>query len=163
MAGRPLAELILNNDEIDQLESWTRRRKTSQALAFRSRIILECARAQSNTVVAERLSTSNQTVCKWRSRFLQYRLDGLMDAHRSGTPRSIDDKKIEDSITRTLESKPKNATHWSTRTMAAEVGVSQKSVQRIWKAFGLQPHRQEAFKLSTDPLFVEKTRDIVGL
>lgn len=161
--GRPKAELVLNVDEKEQLESWSRRRKTAQALAFRSRIILECAKGLTNTEVAEKLSTSNQTICKWRNRFVQFRQDGLQDSPRTGAPRSVDDKKVEEVITRTLESTPKDATHWSTRSMAAQTGVSQRTIQRIWKAFGLQPHRQETFKLSTDPLFVEKTRDIVGL
>ena len=163
MTGRPKAELVLNPDEKEQLASWSRRRKTAQALAFRSRIVLECAKGLTNNEVAEKLHTSNQTVCKWRSRFVQFRLEGLQDSPRSGAPRSVDDKKVEEVITKTLESTPKDATHWSTRTMAAQTGVSQRTIQRIWKAFGLQPHRQETFKLSTDPLFVEKTRDIVGL
>lgn len=163
MMGRPKAELVLNADEKEQLAAWSRRRKTAQALAFRSRVVLECSKGLTNTEVAQKLQTSNQTVCKWRNRFVQFRLEGLEDSPRCGAPRSVDDRKVEEVIARTLESTPKDATHWSTRSMAAQTGVSQRTIQRIWKAFGLQPHRQETFKLSTDPLFVEKTRDIVGL
>lgn len=163
MRGRPKSELVLNEGEREQLQSWARRRKTAQALAMRSRIVLECARGRDNKAVAAGLSVTPQTVSKWRSRFVTLRLDGLMDAPRSGTPRSIEDAKVEALITRTLESTPKDATHWSTRSMAHAMGLSQSTVSRIWRAFGLQPHRQETFKLSTDPLFVEKTRDIVGL
>ena len=163
MRGRPKAELVLNESEREQLQSWARRRKTAQALALRSRIILACARGIDNKVVAERLAVTSKTVSKWRNRFVAMRLEGLMDAPRSGAPRRIEDAQVEALITRTLESKPKDATHWSTRSMAREMGLSQSAVSRIWRAFGLQPHRQETFKLSTDPLFVEKTRDIVGL
>lgn len=163
MRGRPKAELILNDAEREQLQSWARRRKTSQALALRSRIILECARDADNNTVAEQLAVTPQTVSKWRNRFVSLRLEGLTDAPRTGKPRTIEDAQVEAVITRTLESTPKDATHWSTRSLAKEVGMSQSAVSRIWRAFGLQPHRQETFKLSTDPLFVEKTRDIVGL
>ncbi|HEX9877466.1 MAG TPA: IS630 family transposase [Gammaproteobacteria bacterium] len=163
MRGRPKAELVLNDSEREQLQSWARRRKTSQALALRSRIVLECARGADNYAVAERLAVTPQTVSKWRNRFVSMRLDGLTDAPRTGKPRTIEDAQVEAVITRTLESAPKDATHWSTRSMAKEMGLSQSAVSRIWRAFGLQPHRQETFKLSTDPLFVEKTRDIVGL
>jgi len=163
MRGRPKAELILSDDEREQLQSWARRRKTSQALALRSRIVLECARGAENNAVAERLAVTPQTVSKWRNRFVTMRLDGLTDAPRTGKPRTIEDEQVEAVIIRTLESTPKDATHWSTRSMANEMGLSQSAISRIWRAFGLQPHRQETFKLSTDPLFVEKTRDIVGL
>ena len=163
MKGRPKAELVLNDAERAQLQSWARRRKTSQALALRSRIILECATGMANKEVAQRLTTTPQTVSKWRGRFIQMRLDGLVDTPRPGAPRTIKDAQVEALITRTLESRPKDATQWSTRGMAKEMGLSQSTVSRIWRAFGLQPHRQETFKLSTDPLFVEKTRDIVGL
>jgi transposase len=163
MRGRPKAELILNDHEREQLQSWARRRKTSQALALRSRIVLECARGADNNTVAERLAVTPQTVSKWRNRFVSLRLDGLTDAPRMGKPRTIEDTQVESVIIRTLESTPKDATHWSTRSMANEMGLSQSAISRIWRAFGLQPHRQETFKLSTDPLFVEKTRDIVGL
>jgi len=161
--GRPKAELILNENEREQLQSWAKGRKTSQTLALRSRIVLQCAQRLDNKLVAQRLGVTQQTVCKWRARFVSMRLEGLLDAPRTGKPRSIEDAAVEALITRTLESKPKDATHWSTRGMAKETGMSQSAVSRIWRAFGLQPHRQETFKLSTDPLFVEKVRDIVGL
>lgn len=163
MRGRPKAPLVLNEMEREQLRAWARRRKTAQALALRSRIVLQCAGGATNQVVAEQLAVTAQTVSKWRSRFVAMRLDGLVDAPRRGAPRQIQDAKIEALITRTLESTPQDATHWSTRGMAAAMGVSQATVSRVWRAFGLQPHRQETFKLSTDPLFVEKVRDIVGL
>lgn len=163
MRGRPKAKLVLNDTEREQLEAWARRRKTSQALAMRSRIVLECAGGMENQHVAKKLSVTPQTVSKWRNRFISMRLDGLTDAPRPGTPRTIEDAQVDVLIARTLESVPKDATQWSTRSMAIEAGMSQSSVSRIWRAFGLQPHRQETFKLSTDPLFVEKVRDIVGL
>lgn len=161
--GRPKAEIVLSDSEREQLEAWTRRRKTAQALALRSRIILECASGVDSKVVAQRVSVSQQMVSKWRNRFVANRLDGLFDAPRSGAPRTIDDARVDAVIAKTLETVPKNATHWSTRGMAREMGLSQTAVSRIWRAFGLQPHRQETFKLSTDPLFVDKVRDIVGL
>ena len=163
MAGRPKADLILSENEKHQLEAYTRRRKTSQALALRSRIILESSGGLTNVMVAEKLGITQYTVGKWRRRFIEKRLDGLLDLPRSGAPRSISEGKVEEIIKRTLETRPKDATHWSTRSLAKEVGVSKMAVQRIWKAAGLQPHRCETFKLSTDPLFIEKTRDIVGL
>ena len=162
-AGRPKAELMLHESEREQLQVWARRGKTAQALALRSRIVLACSEGADNSAVALKLAVTRQTVCKWRGRFLNERLDGLRDAPRSGAPRTIDDARVEAVIAKTLESQPKNATHWSTRTMAREAKLSQTAVSRIWRAFGLQPHRQETFKLSTDPHFVEKTRDIVGL
>jgi transposase len=162
-AGRPKAELVLDESEREQLKAWARRHKTAQALALRSRIVLACSDGADNSAVAVKLAVTQQTVCKWRGRFLKERLDGLRDAPRSGTPRTIDDARVEAVIAKTLEGQPKNATHWSTRTMAREAKLSQTAVSRIWRAFGLQPHRQETFKLSTDPHFVEKTRDIVGL
>ena len=162
-AGRPKAELILSESEREQLDVWSRRRKTAQALALRSRIILECSNGAENKAVAAKLAIAKQTVCKWRGRFLLLRLDGLLDAPRTGAPRSIDDARVDAVIAKTLEAQPMNATHWSTRLMAREAKLSQTAISRIWRAFGLQPHRQETFKLSTDPLFVEKTRDIVGL
>ena len=163
MAGRPKAELILSENEKHQLEAYTRRRKTSQALALRSRIILESSGGLTNVMVAEKLGITQYTVGKWRRRFIEKRLDGLLDLPRSGAPRSISEEKVDEIIKRTLETRPKDATHWSTRSLAKEVGVSKMAVQRIWKDAGLQPHRCETFKLSTDPLFIEKTRDIVGL
>jgi len=161
--GRPKAEIVLSNAEREQLETWTRRRKTAQALALRSRIILECATGIDSKRVAQQISVAQQTVSKWRNRFATDRLDGLLDAPRPGAPRTISDARVDAVIAKTLETAPKNATHWSTRNMARETGLSQTAVSRIWRAFGLQPHRQETFKLSTDPLFVDKVRDIVGL
>jgi transposase len=163
MRGRPKAELKLTEAERQQLQAWTRRRKTAQALALRSRIVLACANGLDNLTVADELAVTPQTVSKWRGRFVRERLDGLTDAPRPGAPRTVQDADVETVITRTLETKPKDATHWSTRAMAKQTGLSQSTISRIWRAFGLQPHRQETFKLSTDPLFVEKTRDIVGL
>jgi len=163
MSGRPKAELVLSDAEREQLAALTLRRKTAQALALRARIVLACAEGQDNSVVAERLRVTRQTVSKWRSRFVRDRLDGLLDAPRPGAPRTIADAQVDAVIARTLESVPADGSHWSTRSMAREQGLSQTAVSRIWRAFGLQPHRQETFKLSSDPLFVEKVRDIVGL
>jgi len=163
MGATPKAQIVLNETEREQLLAWTRRRKTAQALAMRSQIVLACADGIENKVVAASLRVTPQTVSKWRNRFAEQRLEGLLDAPRPGAPRTIDDAKVDAVIARTLESVPKNATHWSTRNMAREMGMSQTAVTRIWRAFGLQPHRQETFKLSTDPFFVEKVRDIVGL
>ena len=161
--GRPKAELLLTESEREQLMVWSRRRKTAQALALRSRIVLACSTGAENQAVAQELNVAKQTVSKWRGRFSKMRLEGLHDAPRSGTPRTIDDTRVDAVIARTLETRPANATHWSTRSMAKETKLSQTAISRIWRAFGLQPHRQETFKLSTDPLFVQKTRDIVGL
>ena len=161
--GRPKAEIVLSDAEREQLVTWTRRRKTAQALALRSRIILECATGIDSKRVAQQISVTQQTVSKWRNRFAMDRLDGLLDAPRPGAPRTIDDARVDAVIAKTLETVPKNATHWSTRNMARETGLSQTAVSRIWRAFGLQPHRKETFKISTDPLFVDKVRDIVGL
>jgi transposase len=163
MAGRAKAQIKLSEAEREQLQAWARRRTTAQALALRSRIVLECAAGTPNQEVAGRLEVTPQTVSKWRNRFAQLRLDGLLDAPRPGAPRTLDDARIDAVIAMTLEQHPANATHWSTRTMARASGLSQTAVSRIWRAFGLQPHRQETFKLSTDPQFVAKTRDIVGL
>lgn len=163
MAGRRKAELVLTEAEAEQLKAWALRRKTAQALALRARIVLACAEGALNNDVAARLRVTKQTVSKWRRRFVDMRLEGLADAPRSGAPRSISDARISALIGKTLESLPKDATQWSTRSMAQELNISQSTVSRVWRAFGLQPHRQETFKLSTDPLFVEKTRDIVGL
>jgi transposase len=153
----------LSREERELLEGWTRRRTTANALALRSRIVLSAAGEQSNTEIARRLGVHRNTVSLWRRRFIEFRLDGLLDEPRPGQPRKITDAKVEEVITRTLESAPKNATHWSTRSMAREVGLTQTAVSRIWRAFGLQPHRQETWKLSKDPLFVAKVRDVVGL
>jgi len=161
--GPALPELMLTAEERVQLERWVRRRKSAQDLALRSRIVLACASGASNTEVAERLSVSLPTVRKWRSRFLGRRLDGLVDEPRPGRPAVIGVDRVEQVVVDTLESTPKNATHWSRAKMAERSGLSKSTVGRIWKAFGLKPHREEGFKLSNDPLFTEKVYDIVGL
>ena len=161
--GRPLPPLDLISEERETLERWVHRRKTAQALAQRARIILACATGKSNLAVAAAFRITPQTVGKWRARFATHRLDGLLDEPRPGAPRQIMDADVEIVITRTLESTPRDATHWSTRSMAKACGLSQSAISRIWRAFGLQPHRTETFKLSKDPLFIEKVRDIVGL
>ncbi|MGO4307864.1 IS630 family transposase [Cupriavidus sp. RAF12] len=163
MRGRPKAELILSEAEREQLTALTMRRKTAQALALRARIVLACADGIDNKTVSAKQRVTQQTVSKWRARYVAHRLDGLLDAPRPGAPRTIDDARVDAVIAKTLESVPSGATHWSTRTMAREMELSQTAVSRIWRAFGLQPHRQETFKLSSDPLFVDKVRDIVGL
>ena len=161
--GRPKKALTVTAEERQTLEQWARRPKTAQRLALRARIVLRCADGLANVEVARRLGVTGATVCKWRRRFLEGRLDGLSDEPRPGAPRSITDAQVEEVITRTLESKPEGATHWSTRGMAKAVGLSQNAVVRIWQAFGLKPHKSETFKLSTDPLFIDKVRDVVGL
>lgn len=161
--GRPMPELVVSGEERATLESWVRRRTSAQALALRAGIVLDCASGMSNTVVARRRRVTKQMVGKWRSRFVSQRVAGLLDEPRCGTPRKIEDNQVESIVVRTLESVPRDATHWSTRSMAQASGLSHMSIQRIWKAFGLEPHRSETFKLSSDPQFVEKVRDIVGL
>ena len=161
--GRPKTKLELSETEREVLTGYVRRRKTAQQLALRARIVLLCAAGLENQAVAQKLNIHPVTVGKWRARFIRDRLDGLHDEPRSGAPRTVSDAMVEHVVTLTLESKPRNATHWSTREMARQVGVSSNTVSKIWRAFGLQPHRSETFKLSTDPLFVEKVRDIVGL
>jgi transposase len=161
--GRPLATLTLSTEENNQLVEWTRRRKTAQALALRARIVLACSRGKRNGEVARDLSVTAQTVSKWRGRFVTRRLEGLLDEPRPGQPRKVGDTEIERVIALTLHRQPTAATHWSTRLMAKQARLNQTAVARIWRAFGLQPHRQETFKLSTDPLFIDKVRDIVGL
>ena len=161
--GRPKAELSLTDEERSTLERLTRRRKSAQAMALRARIILASAAGATNVAVAEELGVGPATVGKWRRRFLASRLDGLFDEPRPGAPRKISDEQVEAVIVKTLEAKPSDATHWSTRSMAKAMGMSQTSISLIWRAFGLQPHRTESFKLSADPLFVDKVRDIVGL
>ena len=161
--GRRAVALELTESERDQLISVVGRPSASQARALRARIILGCANGEQNWQVAARLGVSLRTVSKWRHRFINDRLEGLLDAPRSGTPRTIDDERIEAIIVKTLESLPPDATHWSSRGMAKASGLSVSTVQRIWRAFGLQPHRLETFKLSTDPDFVAKVRDVVGL
>src|SRR5699024_813416 len=161
--GPSLTELTLSADEREQLERWIRRRKSAQDLALRSRIVLECATGASNTEVASQIGVSLPTVRKWRNRFLEHRLDGLVDEPRPGRPATISVDQIEQVVVDTLESTPKNATHWSRSTMAERSGLSKSTVGRIWKAFGRKPHLEEGFKLSNDPLFTEKLYDIVGL
>ncbi len=158
-----LAALVLSEEERSELTALVGRRKTAQAMALRARIVLECAAGSQNKDVAADLRLDPVTVGKWRRRFVERRMDGLYDEPRSGAPRTIDDARIEAVIVRTLESTPPGATHWSSRGMARTSGLSVSSVQRIWRAFGLQPHRTETFKLSSDPLFVDKVRDVVGL
>jgi transposase len=153
----------LSDEERGQLEAWTRRRTSAQALALRSRIVLLAAEGLSNTEIARRLGISRPPVTKWRSRFAEHRLDGLVDEPRPGRPRTVTDEQVEEVIVKTLETTPKDATHWSTRSMASEVGLTQSAVLRIWQAFGLQPHRQDTWKLSKDPQFIDKVRDVVGL
>lgn len=161
--GRPLPPLELSDEDRRALEGYARRRRTAQQLALRARIILRCADGDSNMLVAHQLDTTRETVGRWRKRFLEQGLDGLHDEPRPGAPRSVTDEKVEEIVQLTLEGAPENATHWSTRSMARRAGVSAATVQRVWRAFGLQPHRTKSFHLSTDPLFVEKVRDIVGL
>lgn len=156
--------LTLSDEERARLEAIVRRRSAGQALAQRARIVLACAEPGStNSGVARALGVSRPSVTTWRARFTAYRLDGLVDAPRSGAPRKIGDERIERLIALTLETQPENATHWSTRSMAKRAGMSQTMVSRVWRAFGLQPHRHETFKLSRDPAFVDKVRDVVGL
>src|SRR5215216_3579083 len=153
----------LSDEERVVLEGFARRRRTARGLAQRSEIVLEAAAGRTNTEIAERLRVSRPTVTRWRRRFAERRVDGLLDEPRPGRPRTITDEQVEAVVVRTLEAKPKDATHWSTRSMAAEVGLTQNAVLRIWHAYGLQPHRTETFKLSADPLFVDKIHDVVGL
>ncbi len=156
--------VVLSDEERSVLVAWSRRRKTSQALALRSRIILECANGGTNGDIAEALGVGRQTVSKWRTRFLEGRLEGLSDEPRPGRPRTISDDTVDALITKTLEEAPANGdSHWSTRSMAAQTGLNQTAVSRIWRAFGLKPHAVQSWKLSTDPQFVEKVRDVVGL
>ncbi|MDI6104847.1 IS630 family transposase [Actinoplanes sp. NEAU-A12] len=157
--------IVLTDDEREQLLAWSRRPSSAQALAARSRIVLACAEhpADTNVQVADRLGVSRNMIHKWRNRFASHRLDGLVDEPRPGRPRTIADADVERVITATLETSPKDATHWSTRSMAAHVGLSQTAISRIWRAFGLQPHRQDTWKLSKDPQFIDKVRDVVGL
>lgn len=161
--GRPVCAIVLSEPERSKLQELARRRKTSQAMALRARIVLACAEGLNNGQVTEKLKVCRPTVGKWRRRFCDHRLAGLADAPRPGQPRKITDAKVEQVVTRTLETMPDQATHWSTRSMAKASGLTQNAVLRIWRAFGLKPHLQETFKLSTDPFFVEKVRDVVGL
>ena len=160
--GRPMPPLILDDVERETLARWVRRPKTSQALALRARMILGCAEGRSNTAVGTGLGMSDETVGKWRSRFLERRLDGLSDEPRSGRPRAVTDDDVEHVITLTLETAPRDETRWSARSMAQRSGLSHSTVSRIWRAFGLQPHRTETFKLWSDPFFIEKVRGRCG-
>jgi len=163
MMARPRAALTLSDENRAELERLTRRRKAAQNIALRANIILRSADGLSNIAVAAELGTTRETVGKWRMRYIEDGLDGLLDLPRPGTPRTLSDDEVERVLVATLESTPKGATHWSTRDMAKHIGISHSSVGRIWRAFGLAPHRTETFKLSTDPFFVDKVRDIVGL
>ena len=161
--GRPKVALILTEDERQRLDSLAHRSRSAPHVARRARIILACAEGTDSKVVARRLHVTPATVCKWRGRFVRQRLDGLYDEPRPGAPRTITDDQVEHVIIRTLETTPRGATHWSTRDMARAVGLTRMAINRIWHTFGLQPHRSETFKLSNDPLLIEKIRDIVGL
>lgn len=162
--GRPhKACLTVSKEDRAELERWTKRSKSSNGLARRARIILRCADGHPSNKVAGDLRVTNQTVSKWRSRFIERGVAGLLDEPRCGAPRRVGDDQVEAVLTQTLERIPQGARHWSTRSMAATTGLSHTTVRRIWNAFGLQPHRVENFKLSNDPQFVEKVRDIVGL
>jgi transposase len=164
MARGPQAPtVILTSTDRETLERWTRRPSTSQGLAQRAQIVLGAASGESNSALAVRLRVSRVTVVKWRRRYVTRGLDGLLDEPRPGAPRRITDEDVERVLAQTLESRPRDATHWSTRSMAEAVGLTQTAVSRIWRAFALQPHRTETFKLSKDPLFIEKVRDIAGL
>ena len=161
--GRPLTPFTVTREEEEQLLAWSRRPKTAQALAMRSRVVLLAAKGNSNTAIARQLAVTLPTVGKWRQRYLDQGLDGLVDEPRPGTSRKLSDKDVERVLALTLESTPSDATHWSTRSLAKRTGLSRASIHRIWRAFSLAPHRSETFKLSKDPLFIDKVRDIVGL
>ena len=165
MAGNRYTRRLpkLSPEEKHELERWAKRPSTAQALAMRSKIILDTSTGDSDMAVAQRLGTTRETVGKWRRRFIRARCDGLLDHPRPGAPRTIPDEDVERVVRKTLEEIPRGATHWSTRSMAKATGMSQTAVSRIWRAFALQPHRTETFKLSSDPLFIEKVRDVVGL
>lgn len=157
------AEIVLTDDERAELDGWARRRTSAAGLALRAKIVLAAAEGGSNLDLAGRLGVNRATIAKWRNRFSRYRCDGLLDEPRPGRPRIVGDDQIEALIATTLETTPSDATHWSTRSMAAHLGLSQSMVSRVWRAFGLAPHKQDSWKLSKDPLFVEKVRDVVGL
>jgi len=161
--GRPKRPVVLRAEDKEKLEMMARRPKTAQRLALRSKIVLRAAEGLANQEIARQLAVTGATVGKWRERFRRHGLEGLADEPRPGAGRRISDAQVEEAVTRTLEGPPPGATHWSTRSLARRIGLSQRAVVRIWHAFGLQPHRTETFKLSSDPFFVEKVRDIVGL
>ena len=161
--GRPVSKIDLSQEEFEKLQLIGRRPKSAQGMALRANIVLSCAQGKTNQAVAQGLGVCMNTVGKWRRRFAAERMAGLVDAPRSGAPREISDQKVEEVVTKTLETTPPARTHWSSWLMAKEAGISQHSVRRIWQAFGLKPHLVKSFKLSSDPMFVEKVRDIVGL
>ncbi|MFA4092024.1 IS630 family transposase [Mycobacteroides chelonae] len=165
MATRGVAatRIILTCDERAELQRWARRTTSAAGLALRAKIVLAAAEGGSNTELAGRLGVNRGTITKWRNRFADLRCDGLLDEPRPGRPRVVGDDRVEELIAATLETAPANATHWSTRSMATHLGMSQSTVSRVWRAFGLAPHKQDSWKLSKDPLFVEKVRDVVGL
>ena len=161
--GRPKAPLVVSDEQRATLEGWSRRTKSANGLAQRARMVLLSGEGLSNLAVAERVGVTPQTVGKWRRRFLEAGVSGLLDEPRPGAPRTVSDEDVERVIVATLESTPPGATHWSTRSMAAHTGLSASTIRRIWSAFSLQPHRTETWKLSKDPLFIDKVRDVVGL
>ena len=161
--GLPKKLRVLTDDERETLERWARQPTGPQSLALRSKIVLACAEGPTNREVAARLGVAEATVGKWRSRFFAKRLDGLLDEPRPGSPRTVTDDAVEAVIVKTLQDKPDDATHWSTRSMAKTTGRSQSAISRIWRAFGMKPHLVDTLKLSMDALFVDKVRDIVGL
>src|SRR5918994_1665460 len=161
--GRPTVQIMLSDEERQTLERWARRGSSSQALALRCRIVLACAEGLSNVEAGAQLGVHQATVGKWRGRFAARRLEGLSDEPRPGVPRSITDAQVEQVIVKTLEEAPTDATHWSTRSMAKATGMSQTAISRIWRAFGLKPHLVETWKLSSDPQFIDKVRDVCGL
>lgn len=161
--GRPKQPLVLTDEERDRLQSLAHRARSQSLLARRARVVLACAEGLDNQAVAKKLRCSKGMVGKWRSRFLQGRLEGLYDEPRPGAPRKVSDAEVEQVVIQTLESRPRGETHWSTRGLAKATGLSRMTISRIWHAFGLQPHRRDTFKLSPDPQLVEKVRDIVGL
>jgi transposase len=161
--GRPKQVVALTAEDAETLDRWARRPTTAQALALRARIVLACSTGKPDTAIAREARVNRLTVGRWRRRFLAKGVAGLLDEPRPGAPRTITDEHVERVVRLTLETTPRAATHWSTRAMAQRCGLSQTAVSRIWRAFALQPHRTETFKLSKDPLFIEKVRDIVGL
>ena len=163
VAGRQADLVVLSGEDRTFLEAQVRRHKAPRSLSDRCRMVLLCAEGLQSKEVAERLGVHEHTVGKWRRRFVQDGIEGLTDEYRAGRPRTVSDAQVAQVIERTLNTTPKDATHWSIRSMAAETGLSHTTIRRIWSAFGLQPHRSETFKLSTDPLFVDKVQDIVGL
>ena len=162
-AGRPTAALVLSAEEREYLKRQVRRHRLARSMSERCRIVLRCSGGVPSKIVASELGVHEHTVGKWRRRFLKDRIEGRLNEARPSRPRTIDDDQVGAVVERTLWSTPKDATHWSIRSMATETGFSQTTIRGIWNAFGLQPHRSETFKLSSDPLFVDKVRGIVGL